>query len=475
MLYVLLFRYGLLPEQVGKVALTEMCLSANEPGGPRRCTSYMRNVHALVVQLQQNEEAQASKRDLIEDTNRIIHRIENVDTQYMSEGDKNALERQLNAARTNVNNQNLKLQELEDAHPRLRKSAMTALKSHEEEVERRHRMGWVMKEEEDAGFDPNKPFVTVSAANLHYLEENAQKEGKHFYRRGRLIPVQLGDGRYHPYLTVREMDVQFDNPEDGNRYSEDPGRAKAHEDRSEWYAPTDKVMQAALEITNGGEHYVAQRNATEETPPTGNIVRDAVYLDRTGRYVTDTSEEAKDFLKFARKFPGDNSFAQAVRKASAAHEVKGSDVALLSSAVVEWKKYKDRHNPAAATPETNGSAPAPLRKQQNKASAPTKAAPKRSDAGWVGEVGSAMPETSVTLKYVRKFDSDFGGKLTLLIAEDEQGHTYKWRASNDLPIQRGDVISLRGRIEDHEDYNGTKQTVIKNGQFDVLSRVTTGK
>ena len=91
---------------------------------------------------------------------------------------------------------------------------------------------------------------------------------------------------------------------------------------------------------------------------------------------------------------------------------------------------------------------------------------------FVGKIGEHIKDTPMEIKAVRKFDSQYGdGKVTMIIAQDGEGNTFKWNASSDLNVRNGDKISLRGIVKDHVEYQGIKQTVLTRGQMDVLSRV----
>lgn len=445
--------------------MEKMCLSANEPGGPRRCNTYMRTVNGIMNALQHNESETAAFRDLIEQTESRIEKTEALDPQHLSPSDQANYQRMIDACKRSVDNYRMRISELEEERPVLHKRAMNAIANHDEEMDRRYRMGLVDEGTTEENFDDYKPYITVARANAEPMREYAHEQGTEVTTRTRYIPVKLGEDAHHPYLTVCEVDMQFadDNDKFTSTFQGDPLRNDFHQDQTEWHAPTDKVLQASLDYSQGGAQYVSQRQAQEDpSQATGNLVRNAIFNDTEGRYVDETSGEAQEFLKFARRFPGDNSFAQRVRQVANKDQVASKDIPLLASAVAEWGRYKGRVQKPQPQPQHNQSS-AP--RQQSTPTAQNRVA----QSEWIGAVGDRLVDTKVTLKRVDKYDSQFGGKMTMLIAQDEAGHTIKWRASNDLPVQTGDVLSLRGLIQDHAEYRGTKQTVIKNGAYDILA------
>lgn len=460
-----------------------MCLGANEPGGPRRCEGYMRNVHSKMVDLQQNIDLQKARSEQIADANRRIAQIDQMDKSKLTARDEEAyggLRGLLDTQMASHQEELVKLQQEEDS---LRKSATTALANHNAEIERRKRMGSVVDERGNSPIDENAPYMTVTPDHFKQMEgvlaKYSQSGNPINYRvRTRMVPVHISKDSYHPFLTVQEIDVQFDNPQMQERFGvSDSSHEMGHSDSNKWNAPTEKVLQAAYVVSDGGRNYVSQKNADDPEYSTGGLVKSAVFSVNNASLVDQPEADIADLRTFARNYPGDTAYAQKVRTIASRDYVSPQDAPLLSSAIAGWRQYKDRKATMATSAKQTGSS-RPQPSGPGRASAPRAAAPPgresrtRNPGAFVGEVGESIQETAMTVKAVRKFPSQFGdGVATMLIAQDEQGRTYKWNASNDLDLRDGDSISLRGIVKEHAEYNGIKQTVLTRGKLDVISRV----
>lgn len=458
-----------------------MCLGANEPGGPRRCESYMRNVHTKLVELQQNMELQAARTEQINKARERISQIDEMDKSHLTESDRKAYD----SLRGTLNTQIEKYQADLDAHKKeeesLRRSTTTALVNHKTEVERRQRMGAIVNEQGHSPIDEDSPYLTISPNRFKQMEnmlsQYAQAGQPIDYKvRTRMVPVQLGNGTYHPFLTVEETDVQFVDPADQDKFAtlannDDMG----HNDTSKWKAPTDKVLQAAYVVSDGGRNYVSQRDADDPEYSTGGLVKSAVFSDSNGSLVDDPSNDIADLRQFAKNYPGDAAYSQKVRAIAAKDYVSPEDVSVLSSAIAGWRQYKDRKNkpPRMTTPAPQSVRPAPATAPTKRAATAPSTPPRQrveSPVGnqYLGEVGYQIPDTPVKVKAVRSYPSIYGGNTTMIIAQDMNNNTIKWNASEQLNIREGDAISIRGVVKEHTEYNGVKQTVITHGDYSIL-------
>lgn len=459
-----------------------MCLSANEPGGPRRCESYMRNVHSKMVELQQNVDLQRARSEQISDANRRINQIDQMDKSRLTADDREAYESLRSTLQSQMNKFSAELEKLRGEESTLRKAATTALANHNAEIERRQRMGAVIDERGNSPIDENSPYMTVSPEHFKQIENligrYASSGTPVDHRvRTRMVPVHMGNGSYHPFLTVEEVDVQFNSKEIQDRFGvSDSPLDMGHNDAQKWYAPTDKVLHAAYVVSDGGRNYVSQKNAEDPEYSTGGLVRNAVFSQNNASLVDQAPADVADLHAFARNYPGDTAYAQRVRAIANKDYVSPQDVSVLTSAVAGWRQYKDRKAsaPRAEARQTPMQSPAPASGQQPRMAAQPSQAPRRpaQTSSFVGQVGEPIPETLMKVKVVRKFDSQFGGgKATMIIAQDNQGRTYKWNASSDLDVRDGDDISLRGIVKEHAEYNGIKQTVLTRGKMDIVHRV----
>ena len=120
-------------------------------------------------------------------------------------------------------------------------------------------------------------------------------------------------------------------------------------------------------------------------------------------------------------------------------------------------------------------------------------AERRATLGHVGAVGAKL-EIELTVTRITSFSKRYGYSETLYmvyIMEDDQGNVVKWVTSGDgIWHQRvrvwgldngetrvdednrhavvGDRILVRGRVKDHGDWNGTKETGLKNVRVRAL-------
>lgn len=79
---------------------------------------------------------------------------------------------------------------------------------------------------------------------------------------------------------------------------------------------------------------------------------------------------------------------------------------------------------------------------------------------YFGTIGDKV-ELTVTFKNVFWYDTQFG-TMSIYIFEDVDGHQFKWNTSSGLPsnIEKEEVITIKGTIKDHSEYNSVKQTVL---------------
>lgn len=463
-----------------------MCLGANEPGGPRRCEGYMRNVHSKMVELQQNIDLQNARSGQIEDAQRRITQIDQMDKSKLTARDEKAYGDLRSLLDTQMSSYKAELENLKEQEASLRKSATTALANHNAEIERRKRMGSIIDERGNSPIDEDAPYMTVTPDHFKQIQTLINKHEQSgnpldYKVRTRMVPVHISRDSYHPFLTVEEIDVQFENKQIQDRFGvSDSSHEMGHNDQNKWRAPTEKVLQAAFIVSDGGRNYVSQKNADDPEESTGGLVKSAVFSVNNASLVESPTSEISDLRSFARQYPGDTAYAHKVRTIAAQDYVSPQDTSVLTSAIAGWRQYKDRKGASMSaarkqpTPGTGTTRPQPSNGNRTAPKAePRRPAAQRSNPGkFVGEVGDTLNDTKMTVKAVRKFPSQFGdGTATMLIAQDSDGNTYKWNASSDLNVKGGDDISLRGIIKEHAEYNGIKQTVITRGKLDIISRV----
>lgn len=83
-------------------------------------------------------------------------------------------------------------------------------------------------------------------------------------------------------------------------------------------------------------------------------------------------------------------------------------------------------------------------------------------SAYVGTKGVTMTFTDLTVTSVTACPG-FYGTSYLYIFMDKDGNKYKWFASSEQNVKPGDNIKLRAKIKDHEEFRGSKQTVLTRG------------
>jgi hypothetical protein len=76
---------------------------------------------------------------------------------------------------------------------------------------------------------------------------------------------------------------------------------------------------------------------------------------------------------------------------------------------------------------------------------------------WVGEEKERR-EFTLTVLRVFELDSDWG-VTSLHKMVDADGNIFVWYASNEC-LEQGKTFKLRGTVKRHDEYRGTKQTVL---------------
>ena len=82
-------------------------------------------------------------------------------------------------------------------------------------------------------------------------------------------------------------------------------------------------------------------------------------------------------------------------------------------------------------------------------------------SSYFGNVGDKVDGLEVTFKNVFFYETQFGG-MCIYIFEDADGHQFKWNTSSGFgtSLEKEEVITIKGTIKEHSEYNGIKQTVL---------------
>jgi hypothetical protein len=85
-------------------------------------------------------------------------------------------------------------------------------------------------------------------------------------------------------------------------------------------------------------------------------------------------------------------------------------------------------------------------------------AAKATESTYFGEVGKRY-EIAATVKRVHYTEGSYG-VVTLLVLADDAGHCFKWFASGSKEVSVGATVQIKGTVKKHEEYKGTKETVL---------------
>ena len=95
-----------------------------------------------------------------------------------------------------------------------------------------------------------------------------------------------------------------------------------------------------------------------------------------------------------------------------------------------------------------------------------------SKSDYVGEVGEKIEKEVSYLKYT-SFESFYGTscKVTYLyMFLDNEGNCIVWRTGKAEDFEVGDKIKISGRIKEHKEYRGLKQTILTRAKYTVLDK-----
>lgn len=148
-------------------------------------------------------------------------------------------------------------------------------------------------------------------------------------------------------------------------------------------------------------------------------------------------EEARKVREWARTIPADASdYLSNVRVALAGDFVLTKHFGIAASAISARRKEEEREEARAVT---NG---------------------ERAASRFVGAVGDRL-ETTVTVKFVRDFATDYGDKFLVSMTDDE-GNRLKTFSSGDFGryAKVGERVTVRGTVKKHESYQGTEETML---------------
>lgn len=155
-------------------------------------------------------------------------------------------------------------------------------------------------------------------------------------------------------------------------------------------------------------------------------------------------ERAEEVLAWVRGGDvGTSEYAQNLQAILGAETVSGRNLGLAVSAVSSWAKAQDRV----------------IERQERAARAAA--------SDWVGTPGSKLELAVELVQQPRFIDGDYGVS-TLLVFADETGNVFKWFASGSKDWKVGTRFTGKATVKKHEDYNGTKSTVVTRAKLEEV-------
>ena len=134
-------------------------------------------------------------------------------------------------------------------------------------------------------------------------------------------------------------------------------------------------------------------------------------------------------------FGGTGEYVENLKRVASGQTVDARNVALLVSAIGSYRRWQGKVAERAARAETAAT------------------------SEWQGAVGDKKHEVVGTVTGVRLIEGDYG-TTTLYTFTTAEGHIYKWFSSNSRGWVEGDAVHIAGTIKAHDEFRGTKQTVL---------------
>lgn len=208
----------------------------------------------------------------------------------------------------------------------------------------------------------------------------------------------------------------------------------------------EDVVRMSYVVSDGGKSYV--RAGDFDRLPTGSEVRRVLAFTRgfgpnreeQEREVDALREQAAgvsseiidEVIEFGKGLEGESDYVVNMRVLLDGVHVGPRHVGILASLVAVWAREMGIRAEREANPVVNE---------------------------WIGDVKTRLRGLAVKVTKVQYLDGDYG-MTTLLVMRDVEGHVLKWFASGAKPVEVGDEIVIDGTVKAHEEYSGTKQTVL---------------
>lgn len=99
-----------------------------------------------------------------------------------------------------------------------------------------------------------------------------------------------------------------------------------------------------------------------------------------------------------------------------------------------------------------------------RATAVAKDKEERVPSNWVGDVGAKISATKVTVLSATFHDGNYG-QYQLVNMKDDSGNVYTWFNTSNGTMDSGKQYTIVGKVKKHDEYQGTKKTVLSHVKF----------
>lgn len=153
-------------------------------------------------------------------------------------------------------------------------------------------------------------------------------------------------------------------------------------------------------------------------------------------------EKAEKVIKWIKEQSNATDYMHNLQKCVEAGAISNKRIGILASAVVSYDKATERAD----------------RENNSKANQ------------WIGNIKDRLKGLQATVKRFNCIDGYYG-MTTIVTLETEEGNTLVWFATNNPDVEVGDQWELDGTVKDHNDYNGTRQTILTRVKYNVIETV----
>lgn len=272
----------------------------------------------------------------------------------------------------------------------------------------------------------------------------------HRRARGRVFTVtntdgetkQVGSNCLEAFLGIKPQCLWALDDELGLDEVEEEGREGPGAKGSAQVYPAEDILVVALAASGDGYDYVSRSRSSMEEPATADkVASDWVELMAVG----DNPERralASEILVWVGKQDDDDD---------------GDYVRNLKAVLAGEDRWVSRQHLAIAASGASAYRHAEMQAERDA----------NRVTGFIAPIGEKIEGVEATIVAVRHIEGDYGTS-TLIVMRAADGHAVKWFASGYHEYDEGTRVRAKGRVKDHDNYNGEDQTVLTRAKLEVL-------